>query len=342
MHISIIICTRNRAKHLAGTLRSVASLDVPSEKSVEVVLVDNASTDATWSVMSSFRPSQFSVVQVREPQRGAANARNTGIRSSQGDILLFTDDDVRLPKNWIGVMIAPIEDGIADVVQGSIQLAPHLDRPWMDDERQATRLAQVEQFDLERPTLTSANFAISRSVLRFVPQFDPAIGPGRLGFEEDRLFGKQLHLSGALFAFVDNCPVVHHCDASRLSRTAYLDDAEKLGRSTAYVRYHWNHEYDGVRQSWPWLFAKLARAYLRLWMRRLTHWSEWQEEEGMMRWELRSLMNVFVFRQLLSERGRERMYATPHALVRRDIDLQQSTTSTEDNSLPNQTADSGP
>jgi glycosyltransferase involved in cell wall biosynthesis len=318
MLISVIICTRNRSDHLRKTLRSVHRLDCPDGAEVEIVLVDNGSTDRTADVMTDFRPDRFPVQVVRQPERGAANARNAGLRAARGDILLFTDDDVWLPPSWISAMAEPIRNEVADVVQGRIELAPKLMRTWMNNPRRARLMARLDTFDITRPRLTSANLGLSRSVLSAVPQFDPDLGPGRLGFEEDRLFGKQLFKAGARFAFVNDVSIIHHCNASRLSRDSHIRDAKKLGRSSAYVRYHWKHHFQGLRGSWLWLTAKLAQAIIRLWTLRIANWTEWHDDEGMMRWELRAIMQVYLFHQLFREVWRERTYAVPEALARRD------------------------
>jgi len=98
--ISLVIATRDRADFLERALASLASQrDAPA---FEVVVVDNGSRDRTSAVVRACGASAgFPVryVFAAEPNRGAA--RNAGVRASSGDIVLFVDDDVRLPATFL-------------------------------------------------------------------------------------------------------------------------------------------------------------------------------------------------------------------------------------------------
>ncbi len=87
MRLSLLICSRNRTDHLQATLRSVAGLIIPSGTFVEVVLVDNESTDATNTVLPEFQAPGFSVRTVSQPERKTANARHAGVQAVNGEVL---------------------------------------------------------------------------------------------------------------------------------------------------------------------------------------------------------------------------------------------------------------
>jgi glycosyltransferase involved in cell wall biosynthesis len=90
--VSIIITTHNRPHMLA---RAIESAREASQGDVEVVVVDDASSDETASVCCSI--SDINYVRV-ERNQGVAGARNLGILASHGDYLSFLDDDdLRLP-----------------------------------------------------------------------------------------------------------------------------------------------------------------------------------------------------------------------------------------------------
>lgn len=114
MDVSIIICTRNRAAHLQKTLRALGATSVPPQLEIELLVVDNGSTDRTALVVEANAPRGWSVHRVVESEPGVARARNRGIAETAGDVLLFTDDDVRVSREWIGPMVAsplPIRSG---------------------------------------------------------------------------------------------------------------------------------------------------------------------------------------------------------------------------------------
>ena len=76
--VTIIICTRNRAKSIAATLESIAAaIRNASDLAAEVVLVDNASTDHTKEVIRRWADSMpFPAVTVFEARPGLSAARN--------------------------------------------------------------------------------------------------------------------------------------------------------------------------------------------------------------------------------------------------------------------------
>ena len=98
--LSICICTYNRAENLKRTLSSlVAQVGIESEL-IEVLIVDNNCTDATPEVLQAFRKI-LPLRCVTERAQGLAHARNRAIAEFSGDVLLFTDDDVRLDRTWL-------------------------------------------------------------------------------------------------------------------------------------------------------------------------------------------------------------------------------------------------
>ena len=98
MRLSIIIPAFNEAAYLPATLESVRAaieqlyVDPDVEVRVEVIVVDNGSTDDTAAVA---RTRGARVVQ--EPVQGIARARNRGARHAAGDVLVFIDADVAVP-----------------------------------------------------------------------------------------------------------------------------------------------------------------------------------------------------------------------------------------------------
>jgi glycosyltransferase involved in cell wall biosynthesis len=97
MHISLIIPAHNEEKYLPGCLESV----VPHlNRLLEVIVVDNASTDGTVEAASQF---QFARV-VHEPRKGLLWARQRGLLESRGDYLAYIDADCRMPSGWADIV----------------------------------------------------------------------------------------------------------------------------------------------------------------------------------------------------------------------------------------------
>jgi glycosyltransferase involved in cell wall biosynthesis len=87
--VSVIIPTRNRARVL---LRSIASVLAQTMGSLEVIVVDDGSDDDTERVVRAIGDARVRYVKC-ERHRGAAAARNTGIRLGRGQYLAFQDSD---------------------------------------------------------------------------------------------------------------------------------------------------------------------------------------------------------------------------------------------------------
>jgi glycosyltransferase involved in cell wall biosynthesis len=313
--VSILICTRNRADALRDTLQSVGALDIPPSLSSELIVVDNGSTDATSAVLKNPPVSNMSIRSVVEPTPGVARARNTAIEEAEGRILLWLDDDVRVPSDWMRQMVRPILSENADAVTGKVVLAPHLRRSWMKKFHR-TALASTESIDPEAPkNLMSGNMAFSRTVLEKVPGFDPELGPGsRMGALEDTLFSWQLREAGFRIAMVTEAPVVHCFDSDRLRRQAFIQAAVARGQSLSYIRYHWSHhqESDWTHRSrrhefWRHPRLVLAKRFLERKMRQGRYWMKGRSFV-IDKQEFWSIMNLYSLRQYLLERRRPRNY----------------------------------
>ena len=300
--VSVIICTCNRADDLRQTLESIGRLPIPDGYQCDLTVVDNASTDNTAEVVTSLTLGNMPLRYVSEPRRGKSYAYNTGIAATNGDILLFTDDDVRPPGNWIAGLCEPIAAGKADAVAGGVQLASHLTRPWMKNEHIGW-LASTEYLPSGSVIpLLGANMAFARHVLARVPFFDVEIGPGAKGNGEDSIFSYQLEKAGYHLAMALDITAEHHLQADRLTRRSYAALARKRGESNAYLMRHWNH----TDPRFPYL--TLARAWMALWARRLLHFPEWATSPAVPAWELRLLETWHTALCCLQERSVPRKY----------------------------------
>jgi glycosyltransferase involved in cell wall biosynthesis len=247
MQASIIICTRNRAESLRATLETIGKSSVPEGWTIEFLVVDNGSTDHTAEVVRRASFSQTPVKHIMEPRIGKSHAYNTGILTAGGDVLLFTDDDVRVPANWIEGMCRPILHGGADAVAGGVVFPRHIDHQLQMSPLKERRgwLASTHELDPRWPCrMVGANMAFHRRVLTKVPGFDTELGPGPegLGNFEDTMFSWQLLAAGYKLVGALDVAVEHHFDLRRIAAENLLDSARKMGRSHAFVFYHWRHQ----------------------------------------------------------------------------------------------------
>jgi glycosyltransferase involved in cell wall biosynthesis len=99
---SILICTYNRAALLREALRAMSEMVMPAECEVEIIVVDNNSTDTTSRVIAeAAERSPFRIVSRHERAQGKSFALNTGLAAATGDIVALTDDDVWPDREWL-------------------------------------------------------------------------------------------------------------------------------------------------------------------------------------------------------------------------------------------------
>lgn len=308
--VSIIICTCNRAASLRATLESVGKVQIPTGWQVELVVVDNGSTDDTAVVAHRAALTNMPVRYLYEAKKGKSNALNAAIAKARGGILLFTDDDVSVPENWVEQMAAPIARGEADAVVGKVVLAENLKRPWLSAWHEVF-LAVVDSQFYEQVELVGANMGFRRSVLERVPAFDPETGPGSPDLtNEETLFGLQLIEAGYKIGLVENVAVIHQPEEERLKRRQWLAVVGRCGRTQAYIAYHWKHDdISNPRLKWFWYWVKLR-------LRRIIQPPPDPDSEGCPAWEMSYVFEMERCRHFCVERQRPRNYSR-RALAKR-------------------------
>jgi GT2 family glycosyltransferase len=114
--VTVVVSTRNHAQYLRPMLDGVAAQHAPA---VELVLVDNASTDETSVVAQRFATKTtlpFTYVQL-DADVGPAMGRNHGLDRARGAFVAFTDSDCVPGNGWLRGALAAFGDGVG-VVQG--------------------------------------------------------------------------------------------------------------------------------------------------------------------------------------------------------------------------------
>ena len=114
--LSIIIAAYNEAKVIQATLRSVVDTDYPGM--IEVVVVDDGSTDET---VAEVKKSAFTDVRIRlvqQPNRGKSSALRTGLANSRSEILVFLDADTHFDRSTLTQLVQPMIDPKVGAVSG--------------------------------------------------------------------------------------------------------------------------------------------------------------------------------------------------------------------------------
>jgi glycosyltransferase involved in cell wall biosynthesis len=230
--ISVILCTRNRAALLRKALESLASQDMPRD-AFEIILVDNASSDATREVAHAYEGGAR-LRYVLEERIGLCIARNTGWRAARGEIVAYFDDDAIAAPGWVRAVDRAFSRPDArriGVVGGPAEPIWEVPRPdWLPDEVAGSLTivdwgpAEKVIPDLDREWLVGANMAMPRAALEAIGGFHP--GLDRVGSNllssGDIHVQKRLVAQGLLCLYAPDMLIRHLAAESRLKRGWFL------------------------------------------------------------------------------------------------------------------------
>jgi GT2 family glycosyltransferase len=237
--VSVVVSTHNRAASLERTLATlVGQSGAPANW--ELIVVDNASRDSTRSVVASYEASIPNLRYVYEGELGLSAARNRGVAEAAGDIIVFTDDDVLAPPDWLAELVGALERcPQAGAAGGRVELLLPGPRPeWLQPDLEGF-LAAADYGDgvhtLEPPRYpVGANMAVRREWLQKVGAFKTSLGRrGKSvgGSEEQELF-LRLFDAGGRVVYAPNAALRHAIEPERLERRWFVRRAYAQGRSS--------------------------------------------------------------------------------------------------------------
>ena len=196
--VTVVVPTRGRAAYLEVTLDSLRRQRTGTPH--EILVIDDGATDATPKVAE-----RFGARLIQHGERRNLNvARNTGVREARADLVAFLDDDVFVPPGWLdelveGVARYPDAEAFGGPIRPRLEGNPP--RSCGREEPPITAL-DLGHEDVEAEMVWGANFAVRRSAVERIGQFDET--RDRLhGDEEDWLLrlraggGRIMYLAGA-------------------------------------------------------------------------------------------------------------------------------------------------
>lgn len=241
---SLAIMTYNRAAMLASALKSVAASRVERPGDVEVIVVDNNSTDRTRQTVEEIRAADFpfSLRYVLEKQQGVAYARNRGIEESAGIYLAFMDDDQLLDDLYLSRIVPAFSSTGAACVGGRIfyyknESLPDWLPPLLQYVGQCDFGDDVITLDARHSKLHAGNMAFERQELIDIGRFNVSLGrcgDSLLAGEEDEL-QTRLHAAGKKVVYDPGLVQYHYLAQARRTkrywRRHYFDYGRTLYRT---------------------------------------------------------------------------------------------------------------
>ncbi|HET7535860.1 MAG TPA: glycosyltransferase [Candidatus Didemnitutus sp.] len=239
--VTVAVCTHNRAELLREALAGIVEQDYPADR-LEVLVVDNVSTDHTPTTVANFSGARFPLRRIFERQQGLNHARNRAIAEARGSIVVFADDDILVESDWIRQLVAPfVGDGrerIGCVAGEVIPVFPQGRPDWVAEWHGplAFRTRAGRMADHQNPM--GANFAVRRNVLMHTGNF--AGGLDRTG---DNFFGggdrelvRRIRSAGWQVWFAPAAAVRHQMPASRTTFAYAARHAFDSARSRVFER----------------------------------------------------------------------------------------------------------
>lgn len=118
--VSVVVACRNEQERLPHLLRSISEQDYP-EGLFEVIIVDDNSTDKTHEIASGLKEGA-NIHTIYNKGKGKKHALRTGITVASGKLILTTDADCRMGKNWIRTIAAFYEKHGPDMIICPVQV----------------------------------------------------------------------------------------------------------------------------------------------------------------------------------------------------------------------------
>jgi glycosyltransferase involved in cell wall biosynthesis len=169
--VTVVVPTRGRAAYLEVTLDSLCRQRTGAPH--ELLVVDDGATDATREVAG-----RFGVRCVSHGERRSLNAaRNTGLRETEASLIAFVDDDIVAPEGWLEALVQgaaghPEAEAFGGPIRARFE--GRTPRACGREEPPITTL-DLGPDDCEAEVVWGANFAIRRSAVARIGEFDESI-----------------------------------------------------------------------------------------------------------------------------------------------------------------------
>jgi len=229
--VTVIIAVYNAEATLRECLDSLGRLRYPS---YEVLVVDDGSTDASAQIMSEF---PYRVIS--QPNRGVSAARNAGLDLACGDIVAYMDADARADPDWLGFLVATMQETGFEAAGGPNLLPP--EDEWIARlvYRSPGGPTHVMLDDTLAEHVPGCNMAFRREILRQTGGFDPVFTAA--GDDVDICW--RLMEGGHRIAFSPGAVVWHH---RRTSFRAYWKQQVGYGMSEGLLEKKHPNKYNSL------------------------------------------------------------------------------------------------
>lgn len=277
MTTSVIIPTYNGAHKV---VKALDSLLLQRKAADEIIVVIDGSTDHTKEIIIAKNYPFQRLIILEQANGGRAKVRNYGAREASGDLLLFLDDDMVVPNDWVEQHYLHHVHWRNSIVTGKL-LSPEYDKindfqqykAWLNIRWSRDIDTQHSTSDkLNIPYITANNFSLPKSLFFELNGFDE-----RLTDAEDYDLAVRAHQQNKGIYFSDSCYAWHYDNPSCMQYIQRLKEYQQAQIKLVQLKpelYAKNHRYatqlpSGIKKMFYVFFAKQlwVKAIDRQWMK---------------------------------------------------------------------------
>lgn len=240
MRVSVLLSTCNRCDKLRLLLETMKTNGSAGHSEVEVLVIDNNSSDATKQVVAEYTSLENPVVRYFfESEQGKSRALNRRISEARGEIIAFTDDDCIPGPNWVENILKEFDaDPELSVLGGRVELYDGKDLQQAVLLSNSRTIVKNVREVCETPTIIGANMAFRKTVLEITRGFDPSLGPGSIckAAEDLDLIYRSLKMKFKIAYFPEVMVFHNHGRRTEVDedKTSF---AYALGRGALYIKH---------------------------------------------------------------------------------------------------------
>lgn len=240
VEFSVIVCTHNRASMLGDCVDSLLNQTINKSR-IEIIIVDNNSTDNTEEIMQGFVKNHNNIKYFKEMISGYSAPRNCGWKNATGNIIAYIDDDEIAAPDWLESIEKAFQIEEKPDIVGGICLPKYDAVPpdWFTESMGGTNKNRQKGILNQRTDsyLGCGNIAFKKEVLEKLDGFsnDFNMKNGFLMMGEDTDICQRAIKAGFQLYYDPDIKIYHRMDQNNYDIETRKLKAEKTGMTARFI-----------------------------------------------------------------------------------------------------------
>jgi len=211
--ISVIVPVYNATPYLA---RCIESILCQQHNNLEILLIDDGSTDNSWDVCQKFKAKDERVITHQQPNAGSSVARNTGLKLAKGDFIAFVDSDDWIKEKMFSSMLSFSQRHGLEVVECALTENDGKEEP--KPSRYSNSFIETQEEAMER-LIREKNWSVWRRIYKREILGDLRFIPGKI--HQDVFFTIDIITKINNQGYLPNQFYVYNTENESITRSAY-------------------------------------------------------------------------------------------------------------------------